>query len=301
MLIGEVTAVSALAADIAGLADHLAVGDRLTLLARDGRAIPAEIIAVRGATLQAAPFGDTLGLGTRCQARAPADPARLAGMGCLRPSDAWLGRVIDPLGMPIDGAGPLPAGPVARKVRAPPPIATARARLGPAIDLGVRVLNCFTTCRIGQRLGLFAGSGIGKSTLLAMLARHTACDVIVIALVGERGREVREFIEDDLGPEGLARAVVVIATSDAPPLMRREAAYAAATVAEHFRDQGKSVLLLMDSVTRFCLALRELGLAAGEPPATRGYPPSVLDGLVQPCCDGMFLLVNPKWRPLLQK
>jgi flagellum-specific ATP synthase len=275
MLVGQVTAVSPLAADVAGLADHLAVGDRLTLVARDGRAIPAEIIGVRGATLQAAPFGDTLGLGTRCQARAPAEPDALAGMGCLRPSDAWLGRVIDPLGEPIDGAGPLPAGPVARKVRAAPPIATARARLGPAIDLGVRVLNCFTTCRTGQRLGLFAGSGIGKSTLLAMLARHTACDVIVLALVGERGREVREFIEDDLGAEGLARAVVVIATSDAPPLMRREAAYAAATVAEHFRDQGKSVLLLMDSVTRFCLALRELGLAAGEPPATRGYPPSV--------------------------
>jgi len=137
------------------------------------------------------------------------------------------------------------------------------------------VLNCFATCRTGQRLGLFSGSGIGKSTLLSMLARHTACDVAVLALVGERGREVREFIEDDLGEDGLARAVVVVATSDAPPLLRREAAYAAMTVAEHFRDAGKSVLLLMDSVTRFCLALRELGLAAGEPPATRGYPPSV--------------------------
>ena len=127
----------------------------------------------------------------------------------------------------------------------------------------------------GQRLGLFSGSGIGKSTLLAMLARHTACDVAVLALVGERGREVREFLEDDLGEAGLARSVVVVATSDSPPLLRREAAFAAMTVAEHFRDQGKSVLLLMDSVTRFCLALREIGLSAGEPPATRGYPPSV--------------------------
>jgi flagellum-specific ATP synthase len=156
-----------------------------------------------------------------------------------------------------------------------PPPAIKRARLGPPIDLGVRVLNCFATCRTGQRLGLFAGSGVGKSTLLAMLARHTQCDVSVLALVGERGREVREFLEDDLGAQGLARSVVVVATSDAPPLMRREAAYAAMCVAEHFRDQGKSVLLLMDSVTRFCLALREIGLAAGEPPATRGYPPSV--------------------------
>jgi flagellum-specific ATP synthase len=139
----------------------------------------------------------------------------------------------------------------------------------------VRALNCFATCRQGQRLGLFAGSGVGKSTLLSMLTRGTACDVVVLALVGERGREVRDFIENDLGPDGLAHSVVVVATSDAPPLMRRQCAYTATAVAEHFRDQGLSVLLLMDSVTRFCLALREIGLSLGEPPATRGYPPSV--------------------------
>jgi flagellum-specific ATP synthase len=183
--------------------------------------------------------------------------------------------VIDPLGRPLDGRGPLAQGVVARPVRATPPAATLRARLGARIDLGVRAMNLFATCRRGQRLGLFSGSGIGKSTLLSMLARQTDCDAVVLALVGERGREVREFIEDDLGTGGLARAVLVVATSDSPPLMRREAAYAAMTVAEHFRDQGKSVLLLMDSVTRFCLALREIGLSAGEPPATRGYPPSV--------------------------
>jgi flagellum-specific ATP synthase len=193
----------------------------------------------------------------------------------LHVSDAWLGRVLDPLGRPLDGRGALPAGQVARLSRHAPPEATARARLGPRIGLGVRALDAFATCRRGQRLGLFSGSGIGKSTLLGMLARQTDCDVVVVALVGERGREVREFLEDDLGEAGRARAVVVIATSDSPPLMRREAAYAAMTIAEHFRDQGRSVLLLMDSVTRFCLALREIGLAAGEPPATRGYPPSV--------------------------
>ena len=261
--------------DVAGLAAHLAVGDRLILRARDGRAVPAEIVGISGGVLRAALFGSTMGIGAGAPAMAAAGPGALRLRGSLSPCEGWLGRVIDPLGAPMDGGAPLPVGALPRPVRGAPPAATSRARLGPPIDLGVRVLNCFTTCRTGQRLGLFAGSGIGKSTLLAMLARHTACDVAVLALVGERGREVREFVEDDLGEEGLARAVVVVATSDAPPLLRREAAYAAMTVAEHFADAGKSVLLLMDSVTRFCLALRELGLAAGEPPATRGYPPSV--------------------------
>src|SRR4029077_17691084 len=187
----------------------------------------------------------------------------------------WLGRVLDPLGRPLDGQGPLPPGPHLRRVRAAPPEATERARLGPRLDVGVRALNCFATCRQGQRLGLFSGSGIGKSSLLAMLARHPACGVAWLSRVGERGREVREFLEDDLGEAGLTRSVVVVATSDSPPLLRRQAAFAGMTIAEHFRDQGKSVLLLMDSVTRFCLALREIGLSAGEPPATRGYPPSV--------------------------
>ncbi len=274
---GVVSAVSALVIELRGLTRHLAVGDRLALRRRDGVMVPAEIIGVRGGVLQAAPFGTTAGLGEGAAAIAPLHlgPNGAASFqASLAPTSAWLGRVIDPLGTPMDNAGPLPRG-TPRPVRATPPEAATRARLGPPIDLGVRVLNCFATCRTGQRLGLFAGSGVGKSTLLAMLARNTACDVVVLALVGERGREVREFIEDDLGPEGLARATVVIATGDAPPLLRRECAYTALTIAEHFRDQGKSVLLLMDSVTRFCLALRELGLAAGEPPATRGYPPSV--------------------------
>jgi flagellum-specific ATP synthase len=187
--------------------------------------------------------------------------------------------VIDPMGLPLDGLGALPPGTTSRPVRAGPPPANHRARLGPRLDLGVAVLNSFATCRAGQRIGLFAGSGIGKSSLLAMLARYADCEIIVLALVGERGREVREFLEDDLGSEGLARSVVVTATSDMQPLMRREAAYTAMTVAEHFRDEGKSVLLLMDSLTRFCLALREIGLSAGEPPATRGYPPSVFTEL----------------------
>lgn len=269
-IVGRVTGVSGLVLDIAGLNGLASIGDRITITDRMNRPVEAEVVGFRDDRAQAMPFDALEGIG-------PGHDAawRAAAGATLTVSDAWLGRIINPLGQPIDGKGALPIGTHPRSVRAAPPPAARRARLGPRIDLGVAAMNCFTTCRQGQRLGLFAGSGVGKSTLLAMLARETACDAVVLALVGERGREVREFIEDDLGPEGLARAVAVVATSDAPPLMRRQAAHAAMTVAEHFRDQGKSVLLLMDSVTRFCLAQREIGLSAGEPPATRGYPPSV--------------------------
>lgn len=267
---GRVSGVSGLVIDVDGLSGQVSVGDHLELQPRNGPPVMAEIVGFRSGLAQAMPFGDLQGVG-------PGHAVRLIGRqgGTLRVSDTWLGRVIDPLGRPVDGKGALTQGDKPRVVRGAPPQATARERLGGPLDLGVRALNCFTTCRQGQRLGLFAGSGIGKSTLLSMLARKTDCDVVILALVGERGREVREFLEDDLGTEGLARSVVVIATSDAPPLTRRQAAYTAMTLAEHFRDEGKSVLLLMDSVTRFCLALREIGLSAGEPPATRGYPPSV--------------------------
>ncbi len=275
---GRVTGGAGLCVTVGGLPGLLAVGDRLRLTGRD-RTIPAEITAFRDGAAQAMPLGALAGIGPGARA----DVAfRLDGrsmQATLPVSDAWLGRVIDPLGNPLDRCGAMPPGPPC-PVRVPPPLAAERSRLGPRIGLGVRALDLFTTCRAGQRLGLFAGSGIGKSTLLAMLAQDAACDVVVLALIGERGREVREFLEDDLGPS-LARSVVVVATSDQPALLRREAAYAAMTVAEYFRDQGCSVLLLMDSVTRFCLALREIGLASGEPPATRGYPPSVFAEL--PC------------------
>ncbi len=263
---GHVSAVSGLRVEVAGLSRHVVVGDRVTLNPRSGRPVVAEIVAFTGERAQLLTFAPQAGLGPGCVAEIELRPdgARRSG---LPVSDGWIGRIVDPLGMPLDGRGPLPPG-APRDLRAEPPLATLRARLGPRLDLGVCVLDLFATCRDGQRLGLFAGSGVGKSTLLAMLARHAECDVVVLALVGE-------FIEDDLGPEGRARTVTVVATSDTPPLMRREAAYAALTVAEHFRDQGLSVLLLMDSVTRFCFALREIGLSAGEPPATRGYPPSV--------------------------
>jgi flagellum-specific ATP synthase len=193
----------------------------------------------------------------------------------IRPSSAWLGRVIDGFGNPMDGKGALPQGTKPYPLKAPPPLATRRARIGGKLDMGVRAMNAFTTLCAGQRMGIFAGSGVGKSTLLAMLARNTNADAIVIGLIGERGREVKEFIEDDLGESGLARSVVVAATSDEAPLVRRQAAYVAMAVAEKLRDDGLNVLLLMDSVTRFAMAQREIGLSAGEPPASKGYTPTV--------------------------
>src|SRR6185369_2147502 len=193
----------------------------------------------------------------------------------IYPSKAWLGRVINGFAQPVDGKGALSQGTAAYAIKAPPPPATQRGRIGGKLDLGVRAMNAFTSCCAGQRMGIFAGSGVGKSILLSMLARNSNADVIVIGLIGERGREVKEFIEDDLGEEGLARSVIVAATSDEAPLVRRQAAYVAMTVAEHLRDQGLNVLLLMDSVTRFAMAQREIGLSAGEPPASKGYTPTV--------------------------
>lgn len=259
-----------LVVEIDNMPDGAAVGDRIAVMHGHGAETIGEIIGFAGHRVQVMTYHEIDGLAAGLLARRVG-----RAQAALYPSSFWLGRVIDPLGQPLDGDGPLLSGAQPRSARAAPPAARLRARVGPRIDLGVRALDLFATCREGQRLGLFAGSGVGKSTLLAMMTRGAACDVVVLSLVGERGREVREFIEDDLGPEGLAKSVVVVATSDSPPLMRRQCAYTAMTVAEHFRDQGCSVMLLMDSVTRFCLALREIGLSLGEPPATRGYPPSV--------------------------
>lgn len=271
---GVVTAVDSLSVQIAGLAGFTAIGSRVVMQG-SGPPVEAEIVGFKQGHACAMAFHSLAGVGPGMRAIVTA-----GGGATLSPCTGWLGRVVDPLGQPLDACGVLPAG-VPRAVRAGPPAAASRARLGERLSLGVRALDLFATCRIGQRLGVFAGSGVGKSTLLAMLARNAQCDVAVLALVGERGREVREFIEDDLGPEGRARSVVVLATSDQSPLLRRQAAYAAVTIAESFRDQGLSVLLMMDSVTRFCLACREIALSAGEPPATRGYPPSVFAELPQ--------------------
>lgn len=272
ILHGTVAGLGGLAVTLEGFGPMAAIGDRVRLTAPNGAEALAEIAAFRDGRAEAIAMGPLAGLSDGLRAVLAPRPA-------LAVSDAWLGRVLDPMGVPMDGRPPPAPGALPRATHAPAPPAGQRARLGPRMGLGVRALDIFAPVRQGQRLGLFAASGVGKSTLLAMLAGGVAADVIVFALVGERGRELREFIEDDLGPARLARSVVICATSDTAAPMRREAAYAAMTVAEHFRDQGRQVLLLMDSVTRFALALREIGLAVREPPATRGYPPSVFTEL----------------------
>ena len=266
---GRVVGVRGLVVEIGGVQGDLSVGDRVRILTRDGRAVPCEVVGFRAGQAVLLPFHGLDGVGLGCRA----ELTESAPM--LYPADDWLGRVINAFGESMDGQGPMPLGDHPYPVRAQPPPAHQRQRVGGKLDLGVRALNTFLTCCRGQRMGIFAGSGVGKSTILSMLIRHSAAEVVVIGLVGERGREAREFIEDDLGEAGLARSVVVLATSDESPLMRRQAAHATLAVAEYFRDQGRHVLCLMDSVTRFAMAQREISLSAGEPPASKGYTPSV--------------------------
>ncbi len=232
----------------------------------------AEVVGFREGRLLLTPLGDTDGV-------APGAPVLALGRPLEIPVGATLlGRVVDALGRPIDGRGSLGATRLTPS-RGAPPDPLARRRVAEPLVTGVRVIDGMLTLGLGQRVGIFSGSGVGKSTLLGMIARRTEADVNVIGLVGERGREVREFIERDLGPQGLKRSVLVIATADAPPQIRRQAAFTATTIAEWFRDQGRRVLLMMDSVTRFATAQREIGLATGEPPTTRGYTPSVFTQL----------------------
>ena len=268
--VGEVSQVRGLSVQVRGLEG--AVGDVLTL---DG--VDAEVVAIGEGGLRCMPLGPVAGLTVGA-------PVRGRG-GALRvpTGTALLGRVLDGLGRPIDGKGPL-TGAIPVSLDHPTPSIMGRDRIDSPLPLGVRALDTLVSVGRGQRVGLFAGSGVGKSSLLSMIARGTEAEVTVIALVGERGREVREFIEDDLGPEGLARSVVVVSTSDQPAMARIRAAYTATRIAEAFRDDGAHAILMMDSLTRVAMAQREIGLSAGEPPATRGYPPStfsLLAGLLE--------------------
>jgi flagellum-specific ATP synthase len=270
---GRVVGVRGLMVEVAGPIHAMSVGARITIETGNSRDIPCEVVGFSGANALLMPFGALEGVRRGCRAIVSASAA------AVRPSTGWLGRVVNAMGEPIDGKGPLPPGPSPYPFRNPPPPAHARQRVGAPLDLGVRAINTFTTCCRGQRMGIFSGSGVGKSILLSMLARNVAADVSVIGLVGERGREVREFLQDDLGPEGLARSVVVVATSDEPALMRRQAAYLTLAIAEFFRDLGNDVLVLMDSVTRFAVAQREIGLSTGEPPTAKGFTPTVFSEL----------------------
>jgi flagellum-specific ATP synthase len=229
----------------------------------------AEVVALDEADVQLLPFSELAGIGLGARV------TPLRGLQSVRPDRSWIGRMLDPLARPLDDRGALPAGPAAYPLLARPAPAHRRQGFGPRLDLGVRALNLFTPCCRGQRMGIFAGSGVGKSTLLSMLARHSDADALVLGLIGERGHEVNALLQRGLGPAGRARSVVVVATSDLPAMLRRRAAYLTLTVAEALRDQGLAVLCLIDSVTRFAMALREIHLAAGEPPATKGYPPGV--------------------------
>nr|WP_078788385.1 FliI/YscN family ATPase [Trichlorobacter thiogenes] len=267
---GKVTQVVGLV--IEGYCPDTSVGAICEIRPKDGAPIPAEVVGFRDNKTLLMPLGDLRGVGLDSLIAVRRDKAT------LKVGSGLLGRVIDGLGNPIDDKGllhldeeyPIYAAPVNPMTR--PPIRKP-------LDLGIRSINGLLTCGQGQRVGIMAGSGVGKSTLLGMIARYTEADVNVIALIGERGRELREFIEKDLQEQGLHKSVVVVATSDQPPLVRMRGAYLATTIAEYFKDQGKKVLMMMDSATRFAMAMREVGLAIGEPPTTKGYTPSVFAAL----------------------
>ncbi len=270
---GKVTSIKGLLIECNGLGKVTSIGSRCKIISRSGAAIPAEVVGIRDNVTLLMPFKDLEGI----------------GMGCLvwfvgtdsgiYPADSWRGRVINALGEPIDNKGILPRGISNYPLRGVPIQSHSRQRVKGKIDLGVRSLNTFLTCCRGQRMGIFSGSGIGKSVLISMLTKYCNVDVKVIGLIGERGREVQEFLQDYLGEEGLKNAVVVVATGDESALMRRQAAYLTMAICEYFRDQGKDVLCMMDSITRFAMAQREIGLSAGEPPTTKGYTPTVFSEL----------------------
>ncbi|MBT3983439.1 MAG: FliI/YscN family ATPase [Bacteriovoracaceae bacterium] len=230
---------------------------------------PGEVVSIKGKNCYVMPYNDISGINSNTK-------IYLKSLSTsIKVSDAMLGRVVDFLGNPIDGKGPLEGPFSKRSIFGAPINPLLRPPIREPLDTGISAINCFTTAGKGQRLGIMSGSGVGKSVLLGMIARNTNANVNVIALIGERGREVLEFIESDLGEEGLKRSVVVVATSDTSPLIRTKAAYTATTIAEYFRDQSLDVVLLMDSITRFAMANREISLSAGEPPGQKGYTPSV--------------------------
>ncbi|MET4101445.1 flagellum-specific ATP synthase [Roseovarius sp. MBR-78] len=273
--VGRVVAVQGGVLRVSGLSGAARLGDRVRVSLRGGDVLTGEVLQLDAASILVLPDAAAEGV-------ALGDRVRLLGAARIAPSEGWIGRVIDPFGAPLDGR-PLLRGPIPRPLRAPPPDPATRRPLGPRLETGMAAFNTLLPLVRGQRMGLFAGSGVGKSMLLGHLARHVQADVVVVALIGERGRELGEFIRDVLGPEGMRRAVIVAATSDRSPLVRRRCAWTAMAVAEHFRDAGQHVLLLADSITRFAEAHREVATAAGEMPALRGFPASTSHAIMSLC------------------
>ncbi|MCA0870508.1 FliI/YscN family ATPase [Seohaeicola saemankumensis] len=273
--VGRVSGVKGSIVEVAGLADLAQIGDHLVLSRARGSELAGEVLRIGATTIDMLP--DTAADGVALN-----DPVTLHKVPSLTPGDHWIGRIIDPYGKPLDGK-PLPSGREARPVITSPPLAASRRPMGERMSTGLAVLNTMLPVVRGQRVGLFAGSGVGKSRLLAQLARGMDADIVVIALIGERGREVNEFVHKVLGPEGMRRSVVVAATSDQSALTRRRCAWSAMAVAESFRDRGMNVLFLADSVTRFAEAHREVATSAGEAPALRGFPPSVTPMITALC------------------
>lgn len=273
--VGRISAVKVGVLEVENLADHASIGDRVIIHRSRQDPLAGEIVQIESDTAFVLPDSvpDGVALGDR---------AMLHGVPKFAPGDHWIGRVVDPYGQPLDGR-PLPRGDEAVKIMASPPPATLRRPLGQRLATGLAILNTLLPVVEGQRVGLFAGSGVGKSRLLAQLARNMQADVVVIALVGERGREVGDFVERVLGPDGMKRSVVVAATSDRSAVSRRRCAWAAMSVAEHFRDKGHHVLLLADSITRFAEAHREIAVSGGEAPALRGFPPSTVSLITSLC------------------
>lgn len=274
---GNVTAVKGLLVECLGIERYLTVGAKCLIYPNTGgksvkslpKTLPAEVVGFRDKTALLMPYASLEGVGPGAKVEL------IASESTVSPHESWLGRVINAFGEPIDGGPPLMRGSQPYMLRGSPLNAHERARVQGKMNLGIRSINTFLSCCVGQRMGIFAGSGVGKSIIMSMLARNSSADVNVIGMVGERGREVQEFIQDDLGEEGLKRSIIIVATSDEFALMRRQSAYMTMAIAEYFRDQNKHVLCLMDSVTRFAMAQREIGLSAGEPPTSKGYTPTV--------------------------
>ncbi len=273
-IFGKVTAVKGVVVESVGISDFASIGTRVSVHPINGaKKIMCEAVGFEGDKVLLMSFDDIDGIGVGARVEV------LNGANTISPDESWLGRIVNSFAEPIDGKGLLKEGDKPYPIKNLPPPSQKRNKLGGKIDLGVRVLDTFTSCCYGQRMGVFSGSGVGKSMLISMITKYAATDVKVIGLVGERSREVKEFIDEYLGKEGLEKAVIIVATGDEPALLRRRAAYLTMAVAEYFRDQGKEVLCIIDSVTRFAMAQREIGLAIGEPPTSKGYTPSVFSEL----------------------